>query len=170
MCGFETSGGWQPPYVRIQDVITQSLSSALQSSSSPFKACAAYISIFEKYGNQYGIPAIMLASFAMQESSCNPETVGGAGEQGLMQITRDKCTGAPNGNCRDPVSLFLQNLFKIIFDSDIEISQDFKYFKGTLDSNSGDVLWSVGTYNGFRRGLTIVSLAIFRTKLKKTNP
>ena len=109
MCGFETSGGWQPPYVRIQDVITQSLSSALQSSSSPFKACAAYISIFEKYGNQYGIPAIMLASFAMQESSCNPETVGGAGEQGLMQITRDKCTGAPNGNCRDPVSVFPRN-------------------------------------------------------------
>ena len=86
----------------------------------------------------------------MQESSCNSDTIGGAGEQGLMQITRDKCTGAPNGNCRDPVSLFLQNLFKIIFDSDIEISQDFKYFKGTLDSNSGDVLWSVGTYNGFR--------------------
>ncbi len=58
--------------------------------------------------------------------------------------------------------------FEIIYDSDTEISQDFnihtatKYFKGTLDSNGGDVLLSVGTYNGFRRGLTIVSLAIFR--------
>lgn len=41
----------------------------------------------------------------MQESSCNPETVGGAGEQGLMQITKDKCNGAPGGNCRDPVRL-----------------------------------------------------------------
>jgi hypothetical protein len=46
----------------------------------------------------------MLASFAMQESSCNPNTVGGAGEQGLMQITPDKCKGAPNGNCKDIVS------------------------------------------------------------------
>ena len=34
----------------------------------------------------------------MQESSCDPSTVGGAGEQGLMQITKDKCGGAPNGN------------------------------------------------------------------------
>jgi hypothetical protein len=47
-----------------------------------------------------------LASFAMQESGCNPETVGGAGEQGLMQITREKCGGAPGGNCREPVSPF----------------------------------------------------------------
>ena len=106
-CGFESPGGWQPPYIRVEDVITQSLSSALQSSSSPFKACADFISIFEKYGNQYGIPAIMLASFAMQESSCKPNTVGGAGEQGLMQITRDKCVGAPNGNCQDPVGFCL---------------------------------------------------------------
>lgn len=45
----------------------------------------------------------MLASFAMQESSCVPSAVGGAGEQGLMQITVDKCGGAPDGNCQDPV-------------------------------------------------------------------
>lgn len=50
------------------------------------------------------VPPIMLASFAMQESSCNPATVGGAGEQGLMQITKDKCGSAPGGNCKDPVS------------------------------------------------------------------
>jgi len=103
-CGFETAGGWQPPFVRVKDLVTHSLSSALQSPSSPFKACSRFIWIFEKYGNQYGIPPIILASFAMQESSCNPETVGGAGEQGLMQITREKCGGAPGGNCREPVS------------------------------------------------------------------
>ena len=45
----------------------------------------------------------MLAAFAMQESSCNPNTVGGAGEQGLMQLTKDKCGDAPNGDCKDPV-------------------------------------------------------------------
>ncbi|KAF8973141.1 lysozyme-like domain-containing protein [Flammula alnicola] len=138
-CGFETSGGWQPPYVRMEDIITQSLSSAVQSPSSPFKACSAYIWIFEKYGNQYGIPPIILASFAMQESSCNPNTVGGAGEQGLMQITRDKCGGAPGGNCKDP---------------EFNIRTATSYFKNTLDGNNGDVFLSVGTYNGWHRGLT----------------
>jgi len=41
----------------------------------------------------------------MKASSCNPDTVGGAGERGLMQSTKDKCGEAPNGNCKDPVSL-----------------------------------------------------------------
>ena len=50
------------------------------------------------------VPAIMIASFALQESNCNPDTIGGAGEQGLMQLTKDKCGAAPDGNCRDPVS------------------------------------------------------------------
>lgn len=39
----------------------------------------------------------------MQESSCNADTVGEGGEQGLMQISGDKCDGAPKGNCLDPV-------------------------------------------------------------------
>jgi hypothetical protein len=50
------------------------------------------------------VPAILLASFAMQESSCNPSSVGEGGEQGLMQITKDKCKGAPNNDCLNPVS------------------------------------------------------------------
>lgn len=103
-CGFEGSG-WNPPYVRVKDLITVSLDVALQDKNSPFKACTDYISLFEKHGNVYNIPPIMLASFAMQESSCRPWVVGGAGEQGLMQITKDKCGGAPGGNCQDPVSV-----------------------------------------------------------------
>jgi Transglycosylase SLT domain len=58
------------------------------------------------------VPPIILASFAMQESTCNPSAVGGAGEQGLMQITPDKCKGAPNGNCKDIVS-FLMHKFML---------------------------------------------------------
>jgi len=102
-CGL-TSGGWKPPHVEISDLIFVPLTTSIKSPSSPFKACKPYISYFEKYGQQLGIPSIILASFAMQESSCNPNTIGGAGEQGLMQITKDKCGGAPGGNCRDPVS------------------------------------------------------------------
>jgi len=137
-CGFE-GAGWTPPFIRMQDVITQSLSSALQSPSSPFKACSAYIPLFEKYGGQYGIPAIIMASFSMQESGCNPATVGGAGEQGLMQITEEKCVGAPGGNCKDP---------------DFNIHTATKFFAGTLADNNGDVLLSVGNYNGWYKGLT----------------
>jgi len=102
-CGFEADHGWQPPYIRMEDIITHSLSSAFTKPGSPFKACSQYIWIFEKYGGQYNIPPILLASFAMQESSCQPDVVGGGGEQGLMQISSEKCVGAPNpGGCRDP--------------------------------------------------------------------
>lgn len=104
-CGFEGSG-WNPPYVTVHDIITIPLGTALQDPNSPFRACAPYVHLFEQYGGAYGIPAILLASFAMQESSCRPWIVGGAGEQGLMQITVDKCGGAPNGDCKDPVSYF----------------------------------------------------------------
>jgi hypothetical protein len=46
----------------------------------------------------------------MQESFCNPNAVGGAGEQGLMQITPEKCKGAPNGNCKDIVSFLIHDI------------------------------------------------------------
>ncbi|KAJ7871979.1 glycoside hydrolase family 23 protein [Mycena olivaceomarginata] len=83
----------------------------------------------------------MLASFAMQESSCEPEAVGDGGEQGLMQISSDKCGGAPGGNCKDP---------------DYNIRTAAAYFSDTLNGNQGDVLLSVGTYNGWYKGLTEV--------------
>lgn len=43
----------------------------------------------------------------MQESTCNPGAVGEGGEQGLMQISKDKCVNAPGGNCQDPVKMSL---------------------------------------------------------------
>jgi hypothetical protein len=61
--------------------------------------------MFNKHASEFGLKPIMLAAFAMQESTCNPATVGGGGEQGLMQLTQDKCGAAPGGDCRDPVSL-----------------------------------------------------------------
>jgi len=137
-CGLE-GAGWNPPAVNIKDVITQPLNTALEKWDSPFKACANFIWIFEKYGNQFSIPPIMLASFAMQESGCNPDTVGGGGEQGLMQITHEKCAGAPNGNCRDP---------------EFNIATAAKFFAQTLKDCGGNVFLAVGRYNGWERGLT----------------
>jgi len=138
-CGFE-AGGWQPPYIAIEDIITQPLSTAFTESGSPFKACSQYIWIFEKYGAQYNIPPTLLASFAMQESSCQPGVVGGGGEQGLMQISPEKCAGAPKAGCKDP---------------EFNIHTATKFFADTLNKNGGDVLRSVGSYNGWYPGLTM---------------
>ena len=55
------------------------------------------------------VPPILLAAIAMQESTCQPNEVGGAGEQGLMQITKDKCEGRSPEACRDPVSCIVMS-------------------------------------------------------------
>jgi len=137
-CGIN-HGGWHPSHVAISDLITVGLSDAVKSPSSPFSACKPFISLFERHGHENGIPPIMLASFAMQESSCRPNTVGGAGEQGLMQLTKDKCGGAPGGNCKDP---------------DFNIGTAAKFFKQTLNDVGGNVLVAVGKYNGWFPGMT----------------
>ncbi|KAJ7188038.1 glycoside hydrolase family 23 protein [Mycena filopes] len=146
-CGISSSSGWDPPLMTADDIIYKDLPQALQSSSSPFKACGPYVKFFEKYAAQHGIPAIMLASFAMQESSCNKDTIGGNGEQGLMQITKDKCGGAPNGNCRDP---------------DFNIKTAAAYFAKTLNDNGGNLLLTIGQYNGWGRGLTVAKATSVR--------
>ncbi|KAI0305544.1 lysozyme-like domain-containing protein [Multifurca ochricompacta] len=135
-CGV-TSGGWTPPRVEMGQLITASLDSARHTA---FAACSdQIIATFNKYGNQFGIPPIVLASFAMQESGCNPSTTGGAGEQGLMQITKDKCGGAPNGNCKD---------------IDFNIKTGAQYFTNVLAQNNGDVFKTIGEYNGWSVGMT----------------
>ncbi len=95
----------------------------------------------------------------MQESSCNPSAVGGAGEQGLMQITRDKCKGAPNGNCKDIVR-FLIHHFKVTHrlycHQDFNIRVGAEFFASTLASNDGDVFSTIGEYNGWKPGMTYV--------------
>lgn len=41
---------------------------------------------------------MFLAAIGMQESGCDANNVGGAGEQGIMQITSDKCPGGQSGS------------------------------------------------------------------------
>ncbi|KAJ3925798.1 MAG: glycoside hydrolase family 23 protein [Lentinula lateritia] len=137
-CGVGDSG-WNPTYVNINQLIVKDFATALQDPNTPFSACSSYTDKFYEYGQQFGIPPIVIASFAMQESSCDPTTVGGAGEQGLMQLTSDKCTSAPNGDCQD---------------IDYNIKTGTQYFKSLLDDNNGDVLLSIGSYNGWFKGMT----------------
>jgi len=140
-CGVE-GGGWAPPYLSISDLAYMSLDDALKDPNSPYHACGEFIGLFNQYGGEFGIPPIMLAAFAMQESSCKSWTVGGGGEQGLMQITQEKCGGAPNGDCKTPW---------------FNIRTAANYFSRTLNNNGGDVLRTIGQYNGWPVGMTVWS-------------
>ncbi|KAI0081321.1 hypothetical protein K474DRAFT_1422987 [Panus rudis PR-1116 ss-1] len=138
-CGID-AGGWNPPPVTVNDIVFKDLRQSLQEPGNPFEACKPFIDLFEQHANEHGIPSIMIASIAMQESSCNPDTVGGAGEQGLMQITPDKCGGAPGNNCKEP---------------SFNIATGVDFFAQTLKNNNGNVLKTVGHYNGWADKMTI---------------
>lgn len=84
-CGID-NGGWSPPHVSIDQLIAAELDS-----TGVFSPCAAYIDKFKQYGAEFNVYPIMLASFAMQESTCNPGVTGGGGEAGLMQIAPPNC-------------------------------------------------------------------------------
>ncbi|SPC62185.1 uncharacterized protein UHOD_08814 [Ustilago sp. UG-2017b] len=136
-CGL-TSGGWKPPQLSLSQL---KIMPASQASTAPvFAPCKEVLWAFEAAEKAHGVPATVLMSFAMQESTCNPNVTGGNGEQGLMQITPDKCGGAPNGNCKDPW---------------FNVDTGARYFKTTLDQCGGNVLQAIGQYNGWQVGLTV---------------
>ncbi|KAF8497645.1 hypothetical protein JB92DRAFT_2986892 [Gautieria morchelliformis] len=137
-CGINSTG-WTPSYASVSDIITADLTSALNQGGSPFQACSSVLSIIEKYSAQFQVPSILVASFAMQESGCQPDQQGQGGEQGIMQISQDKCGGAPNGNCKDP---------------DFNIHQGTQFLANTLAANNGNVLVTIGQYNGWYKGMT----------------
>lgn len=137
-CGID-GAGWKPPFVLVTDLITVDLDSAI-SQGGPFTACSAFVWAFKQFGQQYGLPPILLASIALQESSCNPGTVGGNGEQGLMQLTQDKCGNAPGGNCQDV---------------GYNVMTGAKYFSDQLAANGGDFFKTLGAYNGWEDGMTV---------------
>ncbi|KAG8738855.1 hypothetical protein FRC10_006426 [Ceratobasidium sp. 414] len=128
---------------RWTDVIAKDLETAVQMPNSPFVRCQPYFPYFYKYGQMYNVPPILIASFANQESGCNPSTAGGAGEVGMMQITPDKCTGAPGGNCADV---------------DFNVHTAVAYFASQLQANNNSLLHSIGAYqmcNGWMQGIDV---------------
>ncbi|KAL7419076.1 hypothetical protein Q5752_005912 [Cryptotrichosporon argae] len=133
-CGV-TGSGWTPPYVTISELSYVDLDS-----SGPFAACSDYFYLFNEYGPEYNIPPIMLASFALQESSCNQYATGGNGEAGLMQLAEANCDGAPDGNC---------------YDLDFNVKTGASYFSSLITQYDGNVLEAIGSYNGWYAGLTV---------------
>lgn len=136
-CGI-SGNGWNPPEVTMSMV--KSISLDQEPAKTTFSPCLKFRYLFEKYGKSYGIPPIFLAAFAMQESNCRPDAVGdNGGAFGLMQITKDKCGDAPNGNCADP---------------NYNVKMGAKTFDDGLKEANGNVLKALGGYNGWITGLT----------------
>ncbi|GAA5844160.1 hypothetical protein JCM11251_002454 [Rhodosporidiobolus azoricus] len=162
-CGLskaQPDAGWTPPTLSFSQLKTVTLEEALALDSSVYSNCKPYVSLFEKYADKHGLPPILLAAFAMQESSCKADTLGDAGGAfGLMQITEgqslpnlalvpllippafraDKCGDAPDGNCSE---------------AEYNIKIAAAYFAKTLDEQGGNLLLALGTYNGWYHGLT----------------
>lgn len=140
-CGVDTDGGWNPPPIQVSDLIYVDLADALNENGTPFTACEPYLDIFNQAASDFGVPPILLASIAMEESGCDAGNVGGAGEQGIMQITADKCPNQEAGTaCRDPT---------------YNIRTGAQYFATTLSGAGGNVAQALGEYNGWVKGLTV---------------
>lgn len=131
-CGIN-GAGWTPPHVSIDQLIAAELDA-----SGVFSPCDPYIEKFKQYGAEFNVYPIMLASFAMQESTCNPSVTGGGGEAGLMQIAPPNCE--PGVNC---------------WDVDYNIRRGAQLFRQMIDANGGNVLAAIGAYNGWRKGMTV---------------
>ena len=132
-CGISevnVNSGWTPPGgVTIDKIAYVSLEDAM-SQNSVWAPCKPYISLFEKWGAATGLPPILLASFAMQESTCNADESGDSGGAfGLMQITLDKCEGRDTAGCNEP---------------DFNIETGAKYFASQLVAYDGNILLALG--------------------------
>lgn len=66
--GLQVSHSQSPPAIKLSQLKAVSLSKALSKSDSPFHACKPYLPIFNRVAKQHGLPPIVLASLAMQES------------------------------------------------------------------------------------------------------
>lgn len=85
-----------------------------------------------------------------------------------MQLTKDKCGGAPGGNCKDPVSRIIWQKLPLLMGCFrfFVISQDFnirtgaKFFADTLASNDGNAIETIGMYNGWKKGMTYVCVSL----------
>lgn len=142
-CGLSKShpsSGWTPPQGITMDMLASvSLDSAI-ASNSVWAPCQAYASLFDQHGNANNIPPILLAAFAIQESTCNPSVMGdNGGAVGLMQITVDKCNGLDTKACAEP---------------GFNIGAAASYFKSVIDDVEGDVLTAIAQYNGWYQGMS----------------
>lgn len=87
--------GWKPPHVEMSQLKIASPEEIVK--GDVFKPCGKYLEDFKAVSVESGIPATILMSIAMQESTCNAGLTGPNGEISLMQIIPENC----KGNCWD---------------------------------------------------------------------
>ncbi|KAI0790790.1 glycoside hydrolase family 23 protein [Abortiporus biennis] len=137
-CGIHEPGGWNPPPVKLDDLHIVDFEDALKDSKSPFHACSGEIKdAIRSVAQDKKVPATLIASVIMQESSCKPETTGAGGEQGLMQITKDKCDLGVN--CKE---------------IHYNIARGTDFLLQLLAQFDYHILAVLGNYNGWHLGLT----------------
>lgn len=91
-CGISKSdpwSGWKPPSgVTLDHITTVSIEQAL-ATNHVWEPCRKFTDMFETVATENDLPPILLAAFALQESTCNPDVLGdGGGAFGLFQITQ----------------------------------------------------------------------------------
>jgi soluble lytic murein transglycosylase-like protein len=60
---------WQtPPHIKLSQLKTITLETALAMPNSVYETCKPYVGLFEKHAAANGMPPILLAAIAMQES------------------------------------------------------------------------------------------------------
>lgn len=127
--------------VQISDLVVADLATVLSDPNSIYHPCQPYVDIFYSAAAAVNIPPIMLAATAMQESTCDPWVEGKNKEAGMMQLGSENCQGSENldGGC---------------YNIDFNIRQGAKYIQTKLNDHAGNILVSLGAYNGWRVGMT----------------
>ncbi|KAG9058535.1 hypothetical protein FS842_008832 [Serendipita sp. 407] len=139
-----TRGKWDPPNITISDlVINVDFSSVEATKGTLFEPCAPYLDAFHNASAAIGVPPILFAAFAMQESGCNPDATGSGGTAGLLQLSTDKCKDV---NCYDPFT-------------NIQIGAAYLQ---TLLSASPNIVLAVGSWNGWFAGMTYADATAVR--------
>lgn len=129
-------GGWNPPEIQIDQVIINAdFSPNLSDNDTVFSSCIPFFDTFQNESSAIGVPPIFLATFAMQESGCNPGATGSGGTAGLLQLSPDKCA---NVDCYDPAT---------------NIRIGARYLRTLLDANP-NIVAAVGNWNGWFAGMT----------------
>jgi len=133
-CGLN-DGGWTPPMIKLEQLVFMPLADALKLKNNQFSGCESLLSIFQEVSQSTGVPDIMLASIAMQESSCNPKSYS-AGSTGLFQLSSDLCS--PYSDCYDPKS---------------NTEGGANYINTLLKQFNGNIAEVMGNYNGWYAGI-----------------
>ena len=100
------------------------------------------VKLFEKYGNQYNYPYLMLSAQAFQESRLNQRLISRAGAVGVMQIK-------PATAAQNPIDI--RDVYKL--DHNIEAGAKFmrfietQYFQGEVMDPVTESLFATASYN-----------------------